>query len=732
MILTLKKLLPLLLLLLAGCTIASQDPVIKAFREQASSVEIIRDQWGIPHVYGKTDADAVFGLMYVQCEESFERVERNYIRKLGRLAEIEGPARLYDDLQMKLIYDTAAAIDDYSKSPAWLKKLLDAFAGGINYYLFRHPETKPLLLRHFEPWYALMMTDGAYINNLDGGLSQGDMRSLYGEHLKDVSSQVQTPPLAVMEQYGSNGFSLGPQKTSSGNAMLYINPHVTFDFRMEGHIVSEEGLNAYGAITWGQFFVFQGFNEHCGWMHTSSMADAADLYEEIISKNHDSLFYKYDGQMKPLISKLIRLKYIKDGMKERSLTAYYTHHGPVVGSRGTKWLSLKQQNRTATGLIQSWQRTKAANLASFQQTMDLKANHSTNTLYADDKGNIAYWHGNFIPRRANGYDWTLPVPGDTSLTEWQGVHELKELFHLVNPAGGWLQNCNSSPFTAAGFISLPYDSFPAYMAPEGENFRSLYAIQALSKQGKLTVDDLVSLGMSHYLPAFDSLLPPLLTDFKNLSVNDPLHVTLAEPMKELAAWDRHSSTTSVATTLAVLWGYTLLSNADLNTLTSEKSSHQVALFSEIVRSTPPAQRLEMLGQVVAILEKLFGNWRIPWGDVNRFQRISGAMHSGFDDRQKSLPVGFASALFGSLPSYETDWTNTKKAYGVAGNSFVAVVEFGKRLQARSVVPGGQSFIRDHKHFADQAEMYVQGKLKNIFFYREDVVKNKERSYHPGD
>ncbi|MES2893496.1 MAG: penicillin acylase family protein [Bacteroidota bacterium] len=728
----LKKFVPLVLLLFVGCTIASQDPLIQSYKEQAARVEIIRDQWGIPHVYGKTDADAVFGLMYVQCEESFERVERNYIRKLGRMAEIEGSTRLYDDLQMKLLYDTTAAIADYKTSPPWLKTLLNAFAAGINYYLHRHPETRPQLLQHFEPWYALMMTDGAYLNNLDGGLTREDMRSLYGDNLRDAAQNIQTSPLTETEQRGSNGFALGPQKTLSGNSMLYINPHVTFDFRMEGHMVSEEGLNAYGAITWGQFFVFQGFNQHCGWMHTSSMADAADLYEESIVRESGQLFYTYDGRLKPVSEKPIRLKFKKEGMQERTFTTYYTHHGPVVGSRGSKWLALKQQNRTINGLIQSWQRTKATDLATFQRSMEIRANHSTNTLYADDKGNIAYWHGNFIPRRAKSYDWSRPVRGDTSATEWQGPHELKEIFHLLNPAGGWLQNCNSTPFTAAGFPSFPVDSLPPYMAPEGENFRSLQAIQAFSKEQKWSVDNLVSLGMSHYLPAFDSLLPPLLSDFKSLPQGDPFRVKLAEPMKELVSWDRHSSVTSVATTLAVLWGYVLLSDAETNMVASEKSSNQLALFSELVRSTPPRRRLEMLSQVLGILEKLFANWRIPWGEVNRYQKISGGVSHQFDDRQKSLAVGFGSALFGSLPSYETDWTNTRKAYGVAGNSFVAVVEFGKKLKARSIIPGGQSFVRDHKHFADQAELYVQGKFKDIFFYKEDVLKNKERSYHPGD
>jgi acyl-homoserine-lactone acylase len=214
-----KQFLFILFLFPAGCSVPPVDKQVKNYAEQASRVTIIRDKWGIPHVYGKTDADAVFGLMYAQCEESFERVERNYIQKFGRMSEIEGPARLYEDLNMRLIYDTAAAVADYKKSPAWLSKLLIAFADGINYYLYKHPETKPLLLKHFEPWFPLMLTDGAFINTLTGGLDTKDMQNLYGIKEADALSFFQRKKITDADLMGSNGFAIGPTKTASKNAM---------------------------------------------------------------------------------------------------------------------------------------------------------------------------------------------------------------------------------------------------------------------------------------------------------------------------------------------------------------------------------------------------------------------------------------------------------------------------------------------------------------------------------
>jgi len=695
---------------------------------QASRVTIIRDNWGVPHIYGKTDADVVFGLMYAQCEESFERVERNYLQVLGRMAEIEGKAYLYQDLQMKIIYDTTAAIADFNKAPEWLKKLLHAFADGINYYLFKNPDVKPAALTHFEPWFPLLFTDGAFISTNTGGLEFEDMKNLYGKN--NWVSNSEHRDIMNIEPAGSNAFAIAPSKSASGNALLYINPHVSFYFRTEVHLVSEEGLNAYGASTWGQFFIFQGFNEHCGWMHTSSMADAADLFEEKVIQKGKDLFYEFDGEQKPVTSKTIFISHKKNGrLLTDSISIYYTHHGPVMGSRNRVWLSLKEQNRSLNGLIQSWQRMKAKDFIEFKNTLLLKANASTNTLYADDKGNIAYWHGNFIPKRDANFNWSLPVDGTTSATEWKGAHENDEIVHVENPQQGFIQNCNSTPFSASGFKTLNSKLYPVYMAPEGENFRSLRAIKQLEKESKFTIDKLIDVGYDRYLSVFDSMLPPLLHAYDALLLTDSLHSFLGESINILRSWDKRSSVSSVATTLAILWAYQLFS-ADQSPA-SEEANDQLVFIRSVIMNTSAKQKLSSLHDIVSGLKKMYGSWKIPWGDINRYQRTTGTFYPEFDDAQPSLAVGLAPAFFGSLPSYETVWKETKKQYGVAGNSFVAVVEFGEKLKAKSIVTGGQSFDPKSKHFTDQSAMYIEGKFKDVFFYKEDVLKNAEKTYYPG-
>ena len=675
---------------------------------EAQRVTIIRDNWGIPHIYGKTDADAVFGLLYAQCEENFQKVEENNLEMMGRLSEI-GKAGLYDDLLMRLIYDSSAAIRDYKSSPEWFKKLLDAAADGVNYFLYKNPGVKPALLKHFEPWFALMRTNGSISATQTGELTLEDMKALYPANDPSVSLHARGFAKNNIEETGSNGFAVSPSKTKSKNAIIYINPHVTFYFRSEVQMASDEGLNAYGAVTWGTIFVFQGFNEHCGWMHTSSEADVADLYKEKVDNRNGSFVYLYDGKWLPVKTKQITIDYKKGTtLNHQTFTAYATGHGPVMGIRKGDWLSLKENNRSKEALMQSWLRTKAKGFEDFKRVMNMRSNSSDNTVFADDKGNIAYWHGNFMPRRDPRLDWSQPVDGTTSSTEWRGLHSIDEMIHVYDPATGWIQNCNSTPFTVSGDASPKKENYPSYMAPDLENYRAINAERLLNEKSDLTIDRMIKeVGYSHYLSAFEVLLPPLFLAFDEVHDTDSLKQILSEPIDLLKAWDKNSSASSIATTLAVEWA------------------------SRIVKDISSNEKVTLLYETVKDLEKRFGSWKIPWGDVNRYQRVPGG--GEYDDNKASLPVGLAYSAWGSLPSFRSRrFGNSNKRYGFSGNSFVACVEFGKKIKAKSIITGGQSFDPSSKHFTDQAQMYLDGNFKDVLFYKEDVMKHVERKYHPGE
>jgi acyl-homoserine lactone acylase PvdQ len=725
---------------------------IDNWKQRAAGITIIRDNWGIPHVYGKTDADAVFGLLYVQCEDDFKRVEMNYIEKLGRKAEVLGEKELYNDLYVRLIIDSAEAVADYNKAPSWLKQLMNAWSDGINYYLYTHPQVKPALLTRFKPWYTLLWTDGSIGAISTGDVTEQDVRNFYSNNLMlssvafnaaDVKNELvitnkeQTHLFISSREEkvdGSNGFAIAPSKTESGNAILYINPHTTFYFRPEVHVNSEEGLNVYGAVTWGQFFIYQGFNENCGWMHTSSNVDVSDMYAEQLKRAVKGYVYKYNGKWLPVKEKSIALKY-KQGnlLVTKTFTTYFTHHGPVMAKRGNQIISVKSNNRDMKGLMQSWLRTKAKGLDDYKKVMDLKANTSNSTVFADSKGNIAFWHGNFVPVRNPKINWGKVVDGTTAATDWKGLHSVEQIVHVYNPSTGWIQNCNSTPFTVSGAASPKKKEYPVYMAPDGENFRGVNAARVLSKENKFNIDKTIAAGYDTYLAAFEILIPALIKSYDaNVTADNDYYKELIEPMKLLKQWNYRVAENSVATALAIEWAQ-LLGPGIRKVYIEDGEVDQVKATQFFADSASAAQLLNPLLGVVNNFKKKFGKWDVAWGELNRYQRVSNDIQQQYNDDKESVPVAFASSAWGMLPAYNSNYyPGTKLRYGTSGNSFVCAVEFGKRIKAKSVLAGGVSGDVNSPHFKDQLLMYTKGQFKEVLFYKEDVEKKAEKTYKPGE
>ncbi|HEV7781130.1 MAG TPA: penicillin acylase family protein [Chitinophagaceae bacterium] len=717
----------------------SKEEIVR-WEKQAKQVTIIRDGYGIPHIYGKTDADAVFGLMYAQCEDDFKRIDLNYLEKLGELSIIKGESALYDDLLMRMIIDPEEAKADLKKAPDWLKKLCYAWADGINYYLYKHPNTGTLRGKPFEPWFPLLWTDGSIGAINTAGITVQDVANLYGE--KKTVGKLANPETEEILT-GSNGFAFSPKITESGNAILYINPHVTFYFRPEVHMVSDEGLNTYGAVTWGQFFVYQGFNEHCGWMHTSSGVDATDAYIEKITEKNGEKYYHYNNQtIRATIKKIVILCKMADNFyMDKEFYIPFTKHGPLMARKNDQWLSVRSDNRLMNGLIQCWERTKAKSFTDYKKTLDLKGNISNNTVYADAEGNIAYWHGNRVPARDNKYDWSKPVDGTTSATDWKGYHKVEETVHLINPVNGWLQNCNSTPYTVAGtnspkkFTESGGENYPAYMAPDGENFRGLNAVRVLDEEKKYTLEKVIKAGYDTRLTAFEILLPVLIRSFEGEKErpNDSLFIERREAISELKKWDYRCSEQSIATTLAVEWGQRIMPMVNRTEVPGNEKADQVDKARYFVLNNARITYMTPFVNTIDDLKKRFGTWRIPWGEVNRFQRISSDIDNKFDDAKPSIPVGFVSSAWGMLPSYTSrSFPGTTKRYGVNGNSFICAVEFGKKIKAKSLLAGGESGDPNSPHFFDQGKMYSKGEFKDVLFYKEDVLKQAKRTYHPGE
>ncbi len=711
------------------------------WRQEARAVMITRDRYGIAHIHGHSDADAVFGMVYAQAEDDFHRIEKNYLINLGRTAEVQGAPKIYNDLLVRLFVRPSVLKAKYAASPLWLRRLMAAWADGLNYYLYTHPQTHPELLTHFRPWMALAFTEGSIGGDMFE-VNLGRLRAFYSaesaqgrlpRHLAERDPHPaagEAQPWYLAEPGGSNGIAISGKIALDHHALLYINPHVSFYFRSELQMSSDQGLDAYGAATWGQFFIYQGFNRSCGWMHTSSGVQNLDRFLETVARRGSGYVYRYGARELPVRARRLAIPYLtRSGMAQRVFTVFYTQHGPIIAQIGTHWESVHLMQRPMRALMQDWGRMKARDYAAFRRVMQLHTNSSNNTIFADAEGNIAYWHADWIPKRSNQFDWFKPVDGSNPATAYHGLLSLAETPHLLNPPNGWLYNSNNWPWSAAGRYSPKRQDFPRYVdRGREESPRGYHALRLLTGSQNWTMARLLAAGFDSYLPAFARLIPRLLRAYDALPAASARRRRLAGPATVLRGWNDRWGMDSVATSLAIFWG-----TDAYRRLGAAADAAHMSVEDYTARRASDAQLLRSLADAVQKLRADFGTWQTPWGNINRYQRLDDSInHPHFSDARPSLPVPFTSSIWGSLAAYGSHpFPNTKKWYADFGNSFIAVVEFGPRVKAWAVSTGGESGHPGSPHFFDQAARYVTGNLRPVYFYRDQLAGNVERRYHPG-
>ncbi len=721
----------------------ADDARLKA---EAAHITITRDIYGIAHVKGHTDQDAVFGMVYAQAEDDFNRVETNYGTMLGMTAAHDGPDAIWRDLRSRMFLDHDALKADYRKSPEWLKKIMIGWADGLNYFLATHPEVKPKYITHYEPWMALSFTEGSIGGDIEKA-KLSLLESFYGK--RTVGMTDEEKGLTYVEPVGSNGIAIAPKLSADGHAMLWINPHTTFYFRDELQMTSDEGLDAFGASTWGQPFLYQGFNQHLGWMHTTSSADSTDEFAETVTNKNGKYFYKFGDKELSMMVKNITINYrtASGGMAKKTFVTYATQHGPIVAEDGDKWIALSIMNRPIAALEQSYGRTKAKDFAEYMKIAALQANSSNNTVYADDKGNIALLLPQFIPLRDNKFDYTKPVDGSNPATAWKGETPLSEIPHVVNPGSGWLFNSNDTPQNAAGRNTVDMSKYPYYMDASGEDQRGYHMLRVLTGSKDMTPQKLIADAFDPYQPAFARLIPILVRNYDALASSSPLKAKLAGPIGVLKSWDYKWGADSVANSLGVFWGNALYRIAALPMHAEglakghlDVGEHYVD-FDYLADKTSAQDKLQALSDAVDKLTADFGTWKTPWGDINRYQRLDDNIMPHFDDKAPSQPVPFDSAEWGSIASYSksgsvfpfgTVHETTKKWYGIGGNSILAAVDFGPKVQAWAATVGGVSGDPKSPYFSNQVHAYITGKLLPVFFYPADLKTHTERVYHPGE
>lgn len=689
--------------------------------EISARVKIYRDEFGVPHIFGKTDADAVFGFAYAQAEDNFFLIEDSFIKSIGRSSEIDGEDGLLYDKVVKALEIPRLAQEEYLRASYRMRAIYDSYASGLNYYLTTHPAIKPVLLKQLEPWHTIALLKYKYYV----------LEFIWNAGLKKKDFSIYTEENKIEKNNGSNAWAVMPIKSESGNALLFQNPHVGFygpATYYEGHLHSEEGLNFSGAGRYGFPFPYLGHNEYLGWSYTDNDIDNGDLYMETFDNKLNPLAYKYGNKYKVAVEwdETFIVK-TNTGTETRKVTFRKTDHGPIVSEYDKKPVAVKLAKLEEGGWYDQWfEMMKAKSLPEFKTILKKVDVPYMNITYADKDGNIFYCYYGTIPKRSTNFNWRLPVEGSDPETDWKGYHSFEELPQALNPKSGFIQNCNSSPFVTSLSGNPDESFFPSYMfGPlDDNNPRSQVSREILSSSEIFSFETWQKAVVDTRVHNAKKFIEKLLTEFEILKGADAQRTEkLINIINEFKSWDCVSRKESAAMTL-----FTMTTLANITESYFKSYDYQI--------SAPTIQRLEA---VKDYLEKTWGVWKVPWGEINRLQKVNWNGKEPFDDNKPSYPIAGGPGNIGIVfnfywNSYDLQIDKPrglKRRYGIAGNSYVSVVEFSPKINARSIVYYGQSGDSASPHYFDQAKLYSEGKFKPAWFYIEDIIKHSEAPYHPG-
>ncbi|HEX6962721.1 MAG TPA: penicillin acylase family protein [Lacipirellula sp.] len=710
---------------------AEEDPLPTA-KDLRQRVTIYRDDYGLAHIVGEDDESTIFGFGYVQAEDYFWQVEDVYILALGRYSEVHGPQGLNSDLLNRAFEIVPRSRRDFPALDRTSRRLYAAFVAGINHYLATHPDVRPRLITEFEPWHVL-----AYYRHVALELCFR-ATGLTSDFLPRRNPQ-------IWAATGSNGWAVSGVRTANGSPMLLASPHMPwfgFSQLMEAHLVSKGGVdgqpwNFIGAGFYGSPMPAMGHNDRLGWTLVTNQPDIADTWRVEFSNSHEPLAYRYDGQWRLAEewSETIRVRHGR-GIDDRKYVFRKTHHGPIVQREDDQHYLAAQISGLfeAVPMRQALRMVRARNLDEFRTALAPMQMLFMNLIYADCDGNTWYLYNGRVPRRNPKFNWSEPVDGADPAAEWLGIHELDELPQVLNPGAGFLQNCNSTPFMVTDGANPLAEKFPRYMIGDGEvrNRRSLRSLEILRRIHKISFEDWQKAAFDTEVYWARHELPRYAKQLEQLRADDPRAAEQVKPyLDHLLAWDGRITAESTAATLCSAW-YELMYGPRYPGETMRAQFQNDA-----------AEQLLALPRAADALADLHGDWRVPYGNVFRTQRIARVADltdARFRDSRHSLPcigghgpMGVAFTQYYS-PSIVLPFAITqRRRYGLAGASYMAAWEFASQgVRGASLVPFGVSGAPTSPHYADQAELMSKQQMKPEHFTEQQVERHAVRSYRPGD
>ncbi len=661
------------------------------------NIDIVRDNYGVPHIFGKTDAEVAYGLAWAHAEDDFETIQIGYLAGNNLLSKKIGNKGLGADFISQFIGSSALYEKKYDPEISQeYKNIVKAYALGLNRYAAEHPDE--VFVKELFPINEKKMIRYAQLQLFIS--SKGD------QWVSKIINDKLSYAFSNEEQHkGSNTFAFNSKKTKDGSTYLAINTHQPLDGPVswyEAHLCSEEGTNILGALFAGSPNILIGSNENLAWAHTVNQPDKTDVFA-LEMHPEKKMQYRVDSTYLMLEPKKAKLRFKFLGIPISIKKKYYNSiYGPTLKNKSGFYAVRTPALYEIRALEQWWRMNKASNFSEFYEALKMRALPGYNIGYADRNDTIFYISNGLIPKRAKNYSWEGVVPGNTRETLWTEIYELEDLPQVLQPKSGYFYNANHSPFKSSAEEDNPNPSnFDPNMGFETyDNNRSKRLKQLIDQHKKIDYDDFKRIKYDRQYPnpyAFNWM------DIHYLEIIDAKQYPDIELLiKRLQNWDRKANANSLgAGIFAVLYD-------QLRPFYSKMPEPKIFPASFIVQALRNSKRY---------LLNHFKTTEVKLGDYQKLIRGN-----------KELPI------FG-LPDVITAMSSKPYKDGkvkvVSGESYIELVRFtSKGPEIESVISYGSSDHPDSPHYDDQMEMYAGFRTKKMTLNKESVYENAKSIYHP--